>query len=55
MIPRDLYEWAVKHDVQNCDIKIQYRDDGGYYDGTTDVRIDNIEIKNERYGKVIVM
>lgn len=28
MTPRDLYEWAVKHDVQDCDIEIQYRDDG---------------------------
>ena len=26
MTPRDLYEWAVKHDVQDCDIEIQYRD-----------------------------
>ena len=23
---RDLYEWAVKHNVQDCDIEIQYRD-----------------------------
>ena len=30
MTPRDLYEWAVKHDVQDCDIEIQNRDDGSY-------------------------
>lgn len=55
MTPRDLYEWAVKYDVQDCDIEIQYRDDGGYYCGTTDTRLDEIEIKNECYGKVIVL
>ena len=55
MTPRDLYEWAVKHDVQDCDIEIQYRDGGGYYCGTTDARLDEIEIKNECYGKVIVL
>ena len=55
MTPKDLYEWAVKHDVQDCDIEIQYRDDGGYYEGTTNARLDEIEIKNESYGKVIVL
>ena len=55
MTPRDLHEWAVKHDVQDCDIEIQYRDGGGYYCGTTDARLDEIEIKNECYGKVIVL
>lgn len=55
MTPRDLYEWAVRHDVQDCDIEIQYRDGGGYYEGTTDAHLDEIEIKNESYGKVIVL
>ena len=55
MTPRDLYEWAVKHDVQDCDIEIQYRDGGGCYCGTADARLDEIEIKTECYGKVIVM
>lgn len=55
MTPRDLYEWAVRHDVQDCDIEIQYRDGGGYYSGTTVACIDEIEIKNECYGKVIVL
>lgn len=35
MTPKDLYKWAVKHYIQDCDIEIQYRDDGGYYDGST--------------------
>lgn len=53
MTPKDLYEWAVKHDVQDCDIEIQYRDGGGCYCGTADARLDEIEIKTECYGKVI--
>ena len=48
MTPRDLYEWAVKHDVQDCDIEIQYR-------GTTDASLNEIEIKNTTYGKVVVL
>lgn len=28
MTPKDLYEWAVKHNVQDCDIEIQYHDGG---------------------------
>lgn len=55
MTPRDLYEWSVRHDVQDCDIEIQYHDDGGCYCGTTDARFDEIKIKTECYGKVIVL
>lgn len=55
MTPRDLYEWAVKHDVQDCDIEIQYRDGGGYYEGTTDASLNEIEIKNTSYGKVVAL
>lgn len=55
MTPKDLYEWAVEHGVEDCDIEIQYRDDGGYYYGTTDVTFDEIEIENKSYGKVIVL
>ena len=55
MTPKKLYEWAVEHGVEDCEIEIQYRDDGGYYNGTTDVRLDEIEIKNMKYGKVIIL
>lgn len=55
MTPKDLYEWAVKHNVQDCDIEVQYRDGGGYYSRTTDVCLDEIEIENRSCGKVIVL
>lgn len=55
MTPKDLYEWAVEHGVENFDIEIQYRDDGGYYEGTTDASLNEIEIKNTSYGKVVVL
>lgn len=55
MTLKDLYEWAVEHGVENCDIEIQYRDGGGCYCGTTDARFDEIEIENKSYGEVIVI
>ena len=50
MTPKDLYEWAVEHGVENCDIEIQYRDEGGGHCGTTNASFDEIEIENKSYG-----
>ena len=55
MTPRDLYEWALEHGVENCDIETQYRDGGGSYCGTDSASFDEIEIEDRRYGKVIVI
>ena len=55
MTPRDLYEWAVKHDVQDCDIEIQYRDGGDCCCGTSIACLDDLEIDNRQYGKVIIL
>lgn len=33
MTVKELYEWAKKHDCLDCDIGVQYRDDGGLYYG----------------------
>lgn len=30
---KELLEWAVKNDCLDCDICVQYRDDGGLYHG----------------------
>ena len=54
MTPKKLYEWAVEHGVEDCDIEIQYRDGGGYYEGTDVACLDDVEIENRKYGKVIV-
>lgn len=32
---KDLYEWAVKHNVENLPIGLQYQDSGGSYSGDT--------------------
>lgn len=53
MTPKELYEWALEHGVENCEIEIQYRDGGGYYSGTGG--IDEINIENRSYGQVIVI
>ena len=46
MTIRDLYNWAVENGVENFEIQIQYRDDGGYYSGTDSCEQDNIEINH---------
>lgn len=30
---RELVEWAEKNDCLDCDVCVQYRDDGGLYHG----------------------
>lgn len=47
MTIRDLYNWAVTNGVEDFEIQIQYRDGGGYYNGTdsceqSDIKIDTI-------------
>lgn len=32
---KDLYEWAVKNNVENLPVGLQYQDDGGAYSGDT--------------------
>lgn len=44
MTIKDLYEWAVKNGVEDFDIEIQYRDDGGYYYGSSSLNELDIEI-----------
>ena len=34
MTINELYKWAVQNGVEDYNIEIQYRDDGGIYDGT---------------------
>lgn len=55
MTIQDLYEWGIKHNAKDLDIEIQYRDGGGYYSGTCDLREEDIEVENKSYGKVVVL
>ena len=32
---KELYEWAVKHNVENLPIGLQFQDGGGSYSGDT--------------------
>lgn len=54
MTIQDLYEWGIKHNAKDLDIEIQYRDDGGYYSGTTDLESSDIKIEHKSYGDVVV-
>lgn len=48
MTIQDLYEWAKKNNVTDLDIEIQYRDSGGYYNGTCDLSEFYIEIEDKK-------
>ena len=32
---KELYEWAVKHNVENLPVGLQFQDEGGAYSGDT--------------------
>lgn len=55
MTIQDLYEWAIKNNVKDLDVEIQYRDSGGYYNGTTDLDYSDVEIEHKSYGDVVVL
>lgn len=56
MTIRELYEWAKKNNCVDYDVAVQYRDDGGYYDGTENVQEEFIKIDSDAngHGTVIV-
>ena len=49
MTIKELYKWAVQNDCENYEVEIQYRDDGGCYNGTADLRESEIEIYRDKY------
>lgn len=55
MTVREFYDWAKRHDCLDYDVEIQYRDGGGYYSGTSDLREDEIEIDREKCNGVVVI
>lgn len=55
MTIQELYKWAVNNNAENLDIEIQYRDSGGYYEGTTDLSEYGVEIEHRKYGDVVVL
>ena len=44
MTIKELYKWATNNNCENYDVEIQYRDDGGFYLGTTILDEADIEI-----------
>lgn len=50
MTIKELYEWAIKNNVEDYDVRIQYRDEGGCYYGTdtlyeVDIEIDRLRLE----------
>lgn len=48
MTIRELYEWAKQQGIEDYDIEIQYRDDGGYYCGTDTTSFYNLEVSHDK-------
>jgi hypothetical protein len=48
MTIKQVYEWAVKNEVEEYDIEIQYCDGGGFYYGTRTLYESDIEINRLR-------
>ena len=44
MTIEELYNWAIDNNCENYDVEIQYRDDGGFYIGTTILDEADIEV-----------
>ncbi len=41
---KDLYEWAVRHNVENLPVGLQFQDDGDVYRGDTFTEYSDYEI-----------
>jgi hypothetical protein len=50
-----LYLYAKERGIEKCEIEIQYADGGGFYYGTRDLQEADIVVKDESYGKVIIL
>ena len=44
-----------KNDCLDFEVEIQYRDDGGCYSGTDELRESEIEIDREKYNGVVTI
>ncbi len=48
MTIRELYDWAKQQGIEDYDIEIQYRDGGGYCDGTDTANFYDVEVKHDK-------
>lgn len=55
MTIKDLYEYAQKNRIENCEVEIQYADGGGFYYGTRDLEESEISIEEKSYGKIVIL
>lgn len=58
MTVRDFYKWAKKNDCVDFEVEIQYRDEGGCYNGTADLEESEITINRSnisRYSGILVI
>lgn len=53
MTIKDLYEMAQAYDIKDYDIEIQYRDGGGCYSGTEELRREDITVNDTQ--RVVIL
>lgn len=46
MTIKELYEMAQAHHIEDYDIEIQYRDGGGIYSGTEELRKEDVTVND---------
>ena len=55
MTIKDLYKYAVKKGLEDCEVEIQYADGGGFYYGTRDLEESEISVEEKSYGKIVIL
>ena len=53
MTIKDLYKYAVKKGLEDCEVEIQYADGGGFYYGTRDLEESEISVEEKVMGKLL--
>ena len=55
MTVREFFDWAKRNNCLDYEVEIQYRDSGGCYYGTDDLRESEIEINREKYNGIVII
>lgn len=53
MTIKELYEWALAHGVEEYELRVNYRDGGGWYCGDDEVNERDFEIHEEQHELII--
>ena len=55
MTVKEFYEWAVANNVENLEMEVQYRDDGGCYYGSDNEVIASVTKSNYSDNQIVLL